>query len=63
MSDDEQIDLAKLAYQAYGQQRNFKNYQGDQMPEWDELGSGIQDGWIAAAGAVAGFLQGPTASD
>lgn len=61
--DDEQVDLAKLAYQAYGRQVYFKNYQGNPMPAWDDLGDAIQDAWVASAVAVENYLQGPPASD
>lgn len=50
--------LAQLAYQAYGEQTDFKNYQGNPMPAWDDLGDAIQDAWLAAADAVAEDVQG-----
>lgn len=45
-------DLAKLAYQAYGDKAEWKNYAGDPMPRWDDLGDVIQDRWCAAAEAI-----------
>lgn len=46
-------DLAKVAYRAYGETTDFKNYRGEPMPEWENLGARIQAAWLAAAGAVA----------
>jgi len=45
-------DLAKIAYQGYGESVGFKNYQGLPMPEWKDLGEKIQNAWIAATVAV-----------
>jgi hypothetical protein len=62
--DDDQIVMAKLAYGAYGQTTDFKNYQGNPMPAWDALGDAIQAAWVAAVNAVVGYLQdGPPALD
>lgn len=61
---DDQIIMAKLAYGAYGQTTNFKNYQGNPMPAWDALGDTIQGAWVSAVNAVVGYLQdGPPATD
>lgn len=61
---DEQITMAQLAYQAYGQTTGFKNYQGNPMPTWDALGDVIQGTWVSAVNAVVDYLQaGPAASD
>jgi hypothetical protein len=49
MPDDE---LAKVAYQAYGEATGFKNFLGNAMPVWDDLGETIQGAWRAAADAV-----------
>ena len=49
---DEQTRLARVAYQAYGQVTDFKNFRGDPMPDWDDLPEHIQQAWIAAADAV-----------
>lgn len=48
--------LARIAYAAYGQTTNYKNYQGNPMPNWDDLGVAIQTAWVAAAEAVADEL-------
>lgn len=45
-------ELAKIAYQGYGETTGFKNFQGQPMPEWKDLGEKIQNAWIAAVGAV-----------
>jgi hypothetical protein len=46
-------DLAKIAYRAYGETTDFKNFRGEPMPEWENLGDRIQSAWIAASTAVA----------
>lgn len=48
--DDE---LARVAYQAYGDSVEWKNYQGLPMPKYDDLGEKIQKAWIAASKAAA----------
>lgn len=45
--------LALIAYRAYGQTTDFKNFRGEPMPEWHGLGERIQSAWIAAAASVA----------
>jgi hypothetical protein len=42
-------DYAKIAYQAYGETTDFKNYQGLPMPEWNALTETIRKAWIKAA--------------
>jgi hypothetical protein len=63
IENDEQIIIAKLAYAAYGESTGFKNFQGNQMPAWDDLGTPIQNAWIAAGNAVSEYLMGPQADD
>ncbi|MFG1846786.1 hypothetical protein [Micromonospora carbonacea] len=46
------VELAQVAYQAYGEAVGFKNYRGDPMPVWDDLGDTIQQAWTGAAEAV-----------
>lgn len=46
-------DLARAAYHAYGERTDFRNFQGNPMPAWGDLGETIQDAWRAAA---IGFL-------
>lgn len=57
-TEEIQLDLAKMAYRAYGETTNFKNFQGNPMPAWEDLGEPIQKAWIAAASAVADHLFG-----
>ena len=45
-------DLAKIAYDAYGEAVGGLNYMGLPMPPWDELPTKIHDGWVAATDAV-----------
>lgn len=44
--------MAKVAYRAYGETTDFKNFRGEPMPEWGDLPDRIQQAWIAAAVAV-----------
>lgn len=45
-------DLAQAAYTAYGQATGGRNFLGDPMPDWDDLGDTIQGAWVAATIAV-----------
>jgi hypothetical protein len=45
--------LARLAYAAYGKVTGGKNFQGDPMPAFDDLGAVIQAAWRAGAGEIA----------
>lgn len=45
-------ELAKLGYRAYGETTDFKNYQGNPMPEWEDLGEKIRSAWVAATAAI-----------
>jgi hypothetical protein len=45
-------DLAKIAYEAYGESTGSRTFDGRQMPAWDDLGANIQLAWLAAAQAV-----------
>lgn len=61
-------ELAKIAYQGYGESVGFKNYQGNPMPEWKDLGEKIQNAWVAAIAAALDYLavasdDGVTAAD
>lgn len=55
--------MAKLAYTAYGNATGGKNFQGNPMPAWADLGETIQGAWLAAATAVYENLMGPPALD
>lgn len=52
MTQPRPIELAQIAYRAYGESTGFKNFRGDPMPEWDALPDAIQVAWVAACGAV-----------
>lgn len=45
--------LARIAYRAYGESTGWKNFQGNKMPEFDDLPGPIQAAWRAASLAVA----------
>lgn len=47
------LEAAQIAYLAYGQTTDFKNFQGNPMPAWQELPEKIQEAWGAAVKAVA----------
>ncbi len=49
MSDEQ---LARDGYTAYGEATGGKNYRGEPMPAWEDLGEKIQGAWMAAAGAM-----------
>lgn len=44
--------LAKEAYNAYGAATGFKNFRGDPMPPWENLGTTIQSAWVASVHAT-----------
>lgn len=44
--------LARATYLAYGHRTDFKNYRGEPMPLFDDLGDTIQDAWRCAARAA-----------
>jgi hypothetical protein len=45
-------DAAKIAYQAYGDTTDWKNYLGLPMPLWAQLPDKIREAWVAAAKAL-----------
>lgn len=49
IGDDE---LARLAYDSYGETTGYKNFQGNPMPAFNDLGDTIQNAWKAAVAAV-----------
>lgn len=50
-------ELARQAYNAYGRETNFKNYQGLAMPAWENLTEPIRVAWTAAVKyAIAEFV-------
>lgn len=46
------IDYARIGYEAYGADREWKNYAGDPMPTWEELPTPQRQAWIAATSAI-----------
>lgn len=44
---------AQAAYRAYGEHTGGKNYRGEPMPAWEDLGDTIRGAWVAATTAVA----------
>lgn len=44
--------LGEVAFKAYVEERQGKNHDGSETPPWEELGSGVQEGWEAAASAA-----------
>lgn len=59
----EETVMAQLAWAAYAQSTNFKAFDGSPLPPWSGMKPAIQTAWIAAAKAVASYLQGPPAAD
>lgn len=51
--------LARIAYEAYGETTGHKNYAGLPMPAWEDLGDTIQTAWVNAAAAVKAEVDGP----
>lgn len=54
------VDLGMLAYLAYGEYVGMVNFQGDPMPEWDDLPERIQRAWREAARRVEFTVRGRT---
>ena len=42
----------RIAYIAYGRVTNFKNFQGNPMPEFDALPENIREAWIVSANVI-----------
>ena len=53
MNEQVVTHLARCAYDAYGHSTGWKNFQGNPMPEWADLGESVQHAWRAAAYEVA----------
>jgi hypothetical protein len=43
------IELAQRFYNAYGVHADWKSWNGNPMPQWDELNEAVQSHWIAVA--------------
>lgn len=46
------LEWVKAAYAAYGEATGGKNFRGEPMPDWDDLGEKIQYAWIEAVRVV-----------
>lgn len=44
--------LARIAYCNYGRTTDFKNYQGNPMPKWEDLPDKIKNAWRNATKSV-----------
>ena len=42
----------QVAYEAYSEHRNWKSFDGKDLPQWESVALDIQDGWQSAAGAA-----------
>ncbi len=43
------VEVARQAYNAYGRETSFKNFQGGAMPAWENLPESIRVAWTAQA--------------
>lgn len=46
------VEYAERAYQAYGNKADWKNFQGNPMPTWEDLPENIRTYWTEAASQV-----------
>lgn len=53
---DDADTLAKVAYNAYGDARGWRVFNGGPMPIWEDQEADLQAAWRAAAQGVASFL-------
>jgi hypothetical protein len=52
-------DYAKIAYEAYAEHQDWKNYQGNPIPTWDVVRQDIKDAWDAEVRAVLDLATAP----
>lgn len=52
IADWNDTDLAREAYEAYGDNRNWQTHDGKPMPQWVDVRQEIKDAWVAAVNAV-----------
>lgn len=45
------VIIGKIAYDAYSSERGWKSFNGDPLPQWDQVKPDIQVAWAAAAEA------------
>lgn len=51
--------LAERAYCAYAAARDWKSYNGDDLPDWGDQDEGIAEGWRAVARELRGVILEP----
>lgn len=56
MAKDYDNSLGRIAYDAYSDDLENENAQGQPLPSWNDLSPRRQDAWSAAAEAVANQL-------
>lgn len=44
--------LGQIAFEAYGDNREWRDWRGNAMPQWSEIREDIQEAWEVAAQAV-----------
>jgi len=52
MENTELANLAQIAYEVYAEHQNWKNYQGNPIPQWDQVRDDIKQAWQAAVRAI-----------
>lgn len=57
---EKSLKLAQIAYTAYGEATDFKNFRGEPMPPFEELPEQIKKAWCYSAIAI--YLQPPDPS-
>lgn len=45
-------NIAKMGYEAYSKSTDNKNFQGNEMPKWEDLPEKIQKAWEAATDEI-----------
>ena len=50
--------IGEIAYNAYGEVREWKVFSGDPMPNWEEQDAELKQAWEAAALAVVREVRG-----
>ncbi len=53
LNDKDLEELAQVAYEAYGDYREWKVFSGDAMPTWQEQHEDLKEAWICAVHHVA----------
>jgi hypothetical protein len=46
-------ELGRTAYDAYCAKRDWKSFNGDPLPHWNQQDEGLKSAWIESAKAVA----------